>query len=239
MTPPMTVTAWLRWDAVRRMLPGGRRVLDIGAGTGGFGSFLAERYEYVGVEPDPISFEAASRRIGGRGVLHNCAIEDLEPASDFDLVCAFEVLEHIEDDRAALSLWVRHLRPAGSLLVSVPRGRHRFAAGDEQVGHLRRYDPEDLTRILAGAGLEGIRTTVYGSPWGNLQEAVRGVVFRLRPNRRTMQERTHASGRSFQPPRWGAYVTSAVSFPMRLVQRPFARKNVGTGLVGIGRLPAP
>ena len=76
-TLPLTVTAWLRWDAVQPLLPAtGGRVLDIGAGTGTIGSFLADRYEYVGVEPDPISHAVASGRIGPRGIVHNLAIED-------------------------------------------------------------------------------------------------------------------------------------------------------------------
>ena len=238
MTPPLTVTAWLRWDVVQRLLPAGGRVLDIGAGAGGFGSFLAERYDYVGVEPDPASYEAARERIGAHGTLHNCAVEELQPVGDFDLVCAFEVLEHIEDDVSALSLWVRHLRPGGSLLVSVPRGRERFRAGDAQMGHFRRYDAADLAGKLGDAGLEAVFIEVYGTPWGNFQETVRGMVFRLRPSARSVQERTLASGRSSQPPAWGATATKAISFPLRYLQRPFSNRGIGTGVVGLGRLPA-
>lgn len=231
------MTGWLRWDIVQRLLPASGRVLDIGAGEGGIGSFLAECYDYVGVEPDPTSYEAARERVGARGCLHNCAIEELEPAGDFDLVCAFEVLEHIEDDVGALSLWVRHLRPGGSLLVSVPQGRDRFGAGDAQMGHLRRYDTEDLAGRLRDAGLEAVFTEVYGAPWGNFQEAVRGTLFRLRPSTRSVQERTLASGRSSQPPAWGAAATKAISVPLRYLQRPFSKRGIGTGVVGFGRLP--
>src|SRR5437867_2509309 len=116
-TPPLTVTAWLRWDAVQPLLPpAGGRLLDIGAGTATIGSFLADRYEYVGVELDPVSHAAAEKRIGARGQVHNSPIEALAPAGDFDVVCAFEVLEHIEDDEAALALWARHLRPGGTIV---------------------------------------------------------------------------------------------------------------------------
>ena len=72
---------------------------------------------------------------------------------DFDVLCSFEVLEHIEDDLGELQRWVTHLKPGGMVIVSVPAHRHRFAAADEGVGHFRRYDPVDLVDLLESAGL--------------------------------------------------------------------------------------
>jgi SAM-dependent methyltransferase len=237
-TLPLTVTAWLRWDAVQPLLPAtGGRILDIGAGTGTIGSFLADRYEYVGVEPDPISHAVARERIGLRGVVHCGAIEQLDPAGDFDVVCAFEVLEHIEDDVEALSLWVRHLRPGGFMVVSVPQGRDRFSEGDARLGHFRRYGPPELAGKLRAAGLTGVETVVYGSPWGNVQEAIRHLAFRLRPSPKPLAERTAESARFLQPPAWGAHATHALSIPFRYLQRPLASRGVGTGVIAVGRLP--
>jgi SAM-dependent methyltransferase len=237
-TLPLTVTAWLRWDAVEPLLPrGGGRVLDIGAGTGTIGSFLAERYQYVGVEPDPVSHAIAAERIGKRGVVHNAVIEHFEAAGEFDLVCAFEVLEHIEDDAGALSRWSRYLRPGGSIVVSVPQGNDRFSEGDARLGHFRRYDPPELEGKVRAAGFTEVATVVYGSPWGNVQETIRRVAFRLRPSEKSIAERTAESARFLQPPAWGVHATRAVSIPLRYVQRPLARRGIGTGVVAIGRLP--
>ena len=119
--------------------------------------------EYVGIEPDPISFGVAKTRIGDRGRLLNCRFEDLPPAQEFDLVCAFEVLEHIEDDAAALGEWIQHLRPRGWLLLSVPKDRRRYGPVNARVGDLRRYDLVDLERLLANAGLRRIVMVRYGS----------------------------------------------------------------------------
>ena len=55
-------------------------------------------------------------------------------------MCAFEVLEHIDDDALALKQWREYLRPSGWLLLSVPAHQDQYGAADELVGHYRRYD---------------------------------------------------------------------------------------------------
>jgi 2-polyprenyl-3-methyl-5-hydroxy-6-metoxy-1,4-benzoquinol methylase len=91
----------MRYDVVRRMLPpSGGRLLEVGAGLGSVGALLAERFEYVGLEPDPTSFATARERVGTRGRVLNSTVEQLESSEMFDVLCAFEVLEHLEDDLA-------------------------------------------------------------------------------------------------------------------------------------------
>ncbi len=125
--PALSPNAWLRWDVVSRLLPAvvhpGADVLEVGCGQGGFGVRLALQYRYVGVEPDPISYDLARTRLAaaGAGEVRHGDLAVLRPEERFDLVCAFEVIEHIEDDRAALRDWVARLRPGGVLLLPRPR----------------------------------------------------------------------------------------------------------------------
>jgi len=245
---PLTANAWLRYELIKDMFPPGiSDVLEVGCGQGALGTRLAQRFNYLGVEPDQVSFAVASKRIraaGGRGEVRNIPVQDLGDER-FDLVCAFEVLEHIEDDAAAVKEWSSRLRAPGWLLLSVPAHQDRYGPFDEMVGHFRRYDPAAMTALLAGCGLTGIQVRQYGFPLGYLLEAGRNLIARRRLTATaatSVADRTAGSGRLLQPSggpgaaaaRWG-------TAPFRVVQRPFP--NTGTGLLALarldGRLPQP
>ncbi len=77
---PLTPNAWLRYELVKRILPAGiSDVLEVGCGQGALGIRLAQRYRYLGVEPDRVSWSVASARIGaaGRGEVRNIAVQEL------------------------------------------------------------------------------------------------------------------------------------------------------------------
>ncbi|MGH3135405.1 MAG: class I SAM-dependent methyltransferase, partial [Gaiellaceae bacterium] len=144
----------------------------------------------------------------------------------------------IEDDRAAVTSWLRHLRAGGWLLVSVPAGAHRFAATDVKAGHYRRYDRSDLAGVLESAGLEQLRIAAYGFPLGYALEAGRNLYASRAANTTSLDERTAASGRWLQPPASAAQLTRFASLPFRYAQRPFASTARGTGLVARARKPS-
>ena len=127
---PLAPNSWLRYDVVERMLPADiTEVLEVGCGQGAFGVRLAQRFRYVGVEPDRVSWAVAQRRISaGPGEVRNIGVEEIG-AERFGLVCAFEVLEHIENDVAAVKEWASLLRPGGWLLLSVPAHQRRYGPG--------------------------------------------------------------------------------------------------------------
>ena len=258
--PPLAANAWLRWDVTRRLVPDeARSVLEIGCGGGGFGARLSVGRDYLGVEPDEQSSATARARVtaaGAGGEVRTGTVEDVVDAgSRFDLVCACEVLEHLEDDEAALTDWVSRVRPGGWLLLSTPAFQARYAAWDEVVGHYRRYEPEQLRALLVAHGLVDVEVVVYGAPLGFPLEAARNALGRRRlrrtaepvtapaapaphPDADTMQQLTSVSGRLFQPSgAVGGLLAQAGTAPFRLVQRRLPRS--GTGLVARGRRPGP
>lgn len=236
---PLSPRAWLRYEVIQRTIPPDvASVLEVGCGRGALGVRLAQRYAYFGIEPDEASYSVAKERITsvGSGEVHNVASDALG-GQTFDLVCAFEVLEHIEDDVAALKDWTSRVRPGGWLMLSVPADQHRYGPMDEIVGHYRRYGPAELTEMLVDCGLTGIVVRRYNFPLGPLIETARNFLDRrlLGAASDSVAERTAASGRTFQP---GGSVLGTVNrwgtAPFRKVQHLFPGK--GTGLLVIARV---
>ena len=232
MKPALTLSAQLRWDVVRRLW---RRIgpvsaiVEVGAGRGAVGARLSEWGTYVGYEPDAASAAVAATRA-------NVVCGLLPPGQgDADVVCAFEVLEHIDDDLGALREWASHLRSGGWLLLSVPAFAARYGPTDAYVGHHRRYDPDLLRERLVAAGLEPVELVIYGWGLGNALERARDAITKRRPKPETTAEATAASGRFLQPPDALGVATAAVAAPFRLLQR--ARPTAGVGLVALARKP--
>jgi SAM-dependent methyltransferase len=239
--PPLPPNAALRWHLVRRRVDevDPATILELGTGQGAVGARLAARSRYVGVEPDPTSRAASAARLPADARLVS-DIGELGADLAVDLACAFEVLEHIEDDVAALTDWAERVRPGGHVLVSVPADPHRFGPFDELVGHLRRYSTDDLAGVFTAAGLEVVAIDHYGYPLGVVLEAGRNMIGKRRlaagaaPD--DVAARTAGSGRNLQPPRWAGPAIWAATAPFRVAQRWFPTR--GPGLVGLARKPA-
>jgi glycosyltransferase involved in cell wall biosynthesis len=237
---PLSPNAALRWHVVRRQVQALRptTVLECGTGQGAVGARLCREAVYVGVEPDALSrATAASRLPPGTRLLAN--IDELGDHEQFDLLCAFEVLEHIDDDVGTLARWVDHVRPGGHVLVSVPADPDRYAPSDEVAGHFRRYAPGDLEALFESAGLVTESVRHYGYPLGVALEAGRNAVARRRlaagdvpPD---MASRTASSGRRLQPPGWTGTMLWWATGPFRHLQQRFPDR--GRGLVGLAQRP--
>lgn len=241
--PPLAPRAWLRYDLVDRLVgelhP--TTILEIGCGQGSMGARLARRADYLAVEPDPTSYAVAEPRISGCGGKVVNADHTAVPAgTTYDLVCAFEVLEHLEDDDAALAEWAPFVKPGGQLMLSVPAFQSRFGPMDTRVGHYRRYDPEQLTERLEKVGLTDVRVVVYGWPLGYALEVVRNRMdakHLASLEGKSLEERTAASGRHQQPGKAAVgRAIEAATLPFRYLQRLAPTK--GTGLVAIATRPA-
>jgi SAM-dependent methyltransferase len=203
---------------------------------------LADRYSYLGVEPDETSATVAQRRLERFGVVAEVRLGDISVIADddrFDFVCAFEVIEHVEDDLGFVTECVRRLRRGGLLMLTTPAGAARFSASDELVGHFRRYDPADLSVLLESAGLELVELRRYGAPLGNvLERAWEALAIAKRKDAPSLSvaERTARSGRLRQPNDGAmAFATWAATLPARKLQ--LAIRGRGPSLLGMARLP--
>ncbi|MBU1092078.1 class I SAM-dependent methyltransferase, partial [Patescibacteria group bacterium] len=113
------------------------RILDVGCGTGENFYWLSKFGEVTGADTSELAVELADQK--GKAVLGRT--EDL-PFEDgtFDLVTAFDVLEHVTDDAKVLQEWKRVLHSGGRLFLSVPAYQGLFGPHDRALGHLRRYN---------------------------------------------------------------------------------------------------
>ena len=134
------------------------KILDVGCGTGA-NLLLLSKYgdaEGVDVSEDALAF----CRERGLEKVKLGAGEDL-PYDDgtFDLVTAFDVVEHMDDDLAGLKEMRRVLRPGGRVLLFVPTFMFLWGLQDEVSNHRRRYRLPELTKVLKEAGFEIQRST--------------------------------------------------------------------------------
>jgi SAM-dependent methyltransferase len=99
--------------------------------------------------------EISASRPGGATILEGALPHDLPLAGDqkFDLVCLFDVLEHVEDDAATLAILRAHLAPGGAAIITVPAYKTLFGPHDVELHHKRRYEYAELAEKLRAAGL--------------------------------------------------------------------------------------
>lgn len=137
---------------LERRLPAGARVLDVGCGTGFVLERLAQRFDVTGLEPDASVRARANGAIAGR--LRAGGTDDLSALDGrtFDAITVLDVVEHLDDDRAALRNLGSALAPRGIILLTVPANPRLWSEHDVLNEHRRRYTPESLRELIEGAG---------------------------------------------------------------------------------------
>lgn len=143
-------------------LPPRARILDAGCGSGRNMVDLARWGTVTGVELSEAAAEAARGRHVGEVVEGSVLEMPFAPAS-FDLVVCLDVIEHLQDDRAALRELRRVLAPGGALLVTVPAYQWLWSGHDVVNHHHRRYSRATLRRAARDAGWDCERATHFNS----------------------------------------------------------------------------
>jgi SAM-dependent methyltransferase len=151
--------------ACDRYFPATSRFLEIGCGTGYVLSRVAGVFpsaQLTGSEVFTAGLAIARRRVPQAEL---CQIDARQiPFSDhFDLVGAFDVLEHVEQDEGVLREIHRALRSGGGLVLTVPQHAWLWSRQDELACHVRRYAASELEQKLVRAGFETLFRTSFVS----------------------------------------------------------------------------
>lgn len=144
-------------------LPPAARILEIGCGTGHNLAMLARFGTVEAIEIDPAARAIASARLGrpvGDAPLPE--LPGIERGA-YDLIAVLDVVEHIQDDVAALAAMRACLKPGGKILITVPAHQWMWSAHDVVNHHYRRYSKAGLARVIAAAGLKPRKLGYFNS----------------------------------------------------------------------------
>jgi SAM-dependent methyltransferase len=151
--------------ALRRYFPNAQSMLEVGCGTGFVLAGVRNafpRMRLVGGELFQAGLDVAAMRVPDAELIKLDARE-LPFEAEFDVVGAFDVLEHIEEDESALLEMHTALRPGGGLVVTVPQHPALWSAVDEYSQHVRRYRRSELLTKLRACGFEIVHWTSFVS----------------------------------------------------------------------------
>lgn len=216
--------------ALGEYLGGPEAVLDVGSADGPSVGWM-DGDRRVSVDLDPRGL------VPGHGVL--ASLEALPfPNGSFDVVGAFDVVEHCADEAAALAEITRVLRPGGRLLLSVPAYEWAWSEHDVRAGHHRRYTRSRLLAAVSGAGLEVERCT-HGFAGVFPLFAAERVARRLRGGGR--RAGAGGSGEGQQLPRVSPLADRVLMTLCGLEERVIARRDLpfGSSVFLAARRPGP
>jgi SAM-dependent methyltransferase len=154
----------IKW-ALRDRFPGARRLLEVGCGTGYVLAGLESGFPELELSGSELSLEALriARDRLERASLYQFDARAIPFRDEFDVVCAFDVLEHIEQDEAVLKEMHAAANAGGGLLITVPQHQWLWSAPDEYAGHVRRYTRGELLSKVQAAGFSEVLVTSFAT----------------------------------------------------------------------------
>lgn len=193
-----------------------RVIVDVGCGTGAMLGMLTEFGEVRGLEPSPFAVEECKRRYGNEVTVRVGSIpDDLDSVCPADVVTAFDVIEHLDDDVAALRAIRECLVPEGLFVCTVPAYQWMWSRHDDLNHHKRRYTKGLLAEHLGAADFQIQRLTYFNTLLFPPIAAVR-VLQRLAPKKGAREGR---SDFALSPPRMNEFLTRTFGMEARIIRR--------------------
>lgn len=220
----------------RRWQPG--EFIELGSGTGAMTRiFLEKHYQGICYDLGEENRKVARENLAefGDSVKIIETFEELPEGKKFDYLLAFEVLEHIANDLETLKKWSQYHKKQGLLMVSVPAHMRKYSEEDEAVGHIRRYEKNELIALLEKAGYQNIHVVNYGFPVGNITRLLSRHLQKQLANNKSLsaEEKSIKSGveRSAAVNNLAFLFNPILLSPFAWLQSLFFQKDWGDGYV--------
>lgn len=152
-------------DVIRKYFSDPRSILEVGCGTGFVLSGLCATFPQARLSGSDIFTEGliiTARRVPG-AILFQMDARRIPFQDEFDLIGAFDVLEHIEEDNAVLAQMYQACKPGGGIVLTVPQHRWMWSRMDDFAHHKRRYIRAELIEKVIRAGFRVEYTTSFVS----------------------------------------------------------------------------
>lgn len=247
--------SWCHYEAVIEMIhaTGGKTFLEIGCGAGDLSLKLCQKgWRGVGIDFSGQAIEQAKANLcepieSSRYRVVESDIFDLDTNGEkFDVAVSMMVMEHVEDHVGFLSKISEFIMPGGHVIVAVPGRRDRWGIEDETVGHLRRYDRDDLQQTLVAAGLTRVEVWSVAVPVANLLFHIGNFLVRhsaeMNKVNQSAREQTATSGireipwKTAFPPSLKLILNRITLYPLFVLQRFFYGSNLGLTMIARGQV---
>ncbi|MBL6664898.1 MAG: class I SAM-dependent methyltransferase [Rickettsiales bacterium] len=133
---------------IKRFHPSPKAILEIGSGTGANSKMLQEFGNLSAVEPYTYARNELKKRLTNAQILEGKLPHDLKLNQKFDLICLFDVLEHVKEDQQSLETINHHLHKNGKLILTIPAFQFLFSKHDLNLHHFRRYNKKQIINLL-------------------------------------------------------------------------------------------
>jgi len=252
--PPGT---WCNNQALRdiiRSLPGKKkRFVDIGCGGGPISKVLLD----MDMQGTALDYSVEALKVcrshladyvvrGQVDIVEGDATKEIGIPTDHDCGVSYMVMEHVEDDIGFAKKCSSFVRDGGHFIFAVPGRKDKWTLEDETVGHLRRYDRDDLKQVLEKAGLKDVKVISVAVPVANMLLGISDVMVRrsaeMAKKELSLEEQTKLSGIREIPwktvfPSWVSIILNqATLYPFFIIQRWFYNTGFGVTMIGYGRV---
>ena len=148
---------------IKKYFPEAKNMLEIGCGSGYVLRTIEKAYPGLSLSGSEIfskGLSFAAKRVQ-KATLFQMDAQEMPFEAEFDVIGAFDVIEHIDEDRRVLAEMRRAVRIDGGIILTVPQHKWLWSYADEYAHHKRRYTANELREILEKVGFRVIRMTSF------------------------------------------------------------------------------